>query len=87
MIHKKKILISSNSVWNVVNFRKGVVLELVNRGFEVIVVAPEDNNISELHDLNCKYINMGQDNLSMYKNLLKYCHDNENQVCKSFSHF
>jgi len=62
VIHKKKILISSNSVWNVVNFRKGVVLELVNRGFEVIVVAPEDNNISELHDLNCKYININIDN-------------------------
>ena len=62
MTHKKKILISSNSVWNVVNFRKGVVLELVNRGFEVIVAAPEDNNILKLRDLNCKYININIDN-------------------------
>ena len=29
----------------------------------------------------------GLDNLSIYKNMLKYCYDNEKQVCNSFPHF
>ena len=34
------------------------------------------------------YLNYkGHDNLSMYKNMLKYCYDNEKQVCNSFPHF
>jgi hypothetical protein len=30
---------------------------------------------------------MGQDNLSMFKNLLKYCHESKKQVCDSFTYF
>ena len=32
-------------------------------------------------------IKKGQDNLSIFKNLLKYCHDNKKQVCNSFTYF
>ena len=32
-------------------------------------------------------INLGHDNLSMFKNLLKYRHENKKQVCNSFTYF
>ena len=31
--------------------------------------------------------NMGHDNLSMFKNLLKYRHESKKQVCNSFTYF
>jgi len=57
-----KILISSNTAWNLINFRKGIILELINKDFEVIVVAPNDNYTAKLIDLGCRYINISIDN-------------------------
>ena len=35
-----------------------------------------------------RYINiLGHDNLSMFKNLLKYRHESKKQVCNSFTYF
>ena len=58
----KKIIISANSAWNVVNFRKGIVLELINHGFEVVVVSPKDEYVDKLCDLGCQHININVDN-------------------------
>jgi glycosyltransferase involved in cell wall biosynthesis len=58
----KKIIISANSAWNVVNFRKGIVLELINHGFEVVVVSPKDEYVAKLCDLGCQHINIDIDN-------------------------
>ncbi len=62
MLNNRRIIISSNSVWNIVNFRKGIILEFIDNGFEVIVVAPKDRNISKLYDLGCEYVNINIDN-------------------------
>jgi glycosyltransferase involved in cell wall biosynthesis len=58
----KKIIISANSAWNVVNFRKGIVLELINHGFEVVVVSPKDEYVVKLCALGCQHININVDN-------------------------
>ncbi|MBT5400572.1 glycosyltransferase family 1 protein, partial [bacterium] len=57
-----KIIISSNSAWNVVNFRKGVVMGLISNGFKVIVVSPEDEYVSKLCSFGCAHIRANIDN-------------------------
>ena len=59
---KKKIIICANSAWNVSNFRKGIILELIRNDFEVVVVSPRDDCVSKLCDLGCQYINIHIDN-------------------------
>jgi len=58
----KKIIISANSAWNVINFRKGIVLELINHGFEVVVVSPKDECVAKLCDFGCQHMNINIDN-------------------------
>ena len=58
----KKVLISANSAWNIINFRKGIILEFINNGFEIVVVSPTDNCVSKLYDLGCQHININIDN-------------------------
>jgi len=58
----KKILICSNSAWNLVNFRKGIILELVSNNFEVIVASPKDECVSRFVDFGCQYVSIAIDN-------------------------
>jgi hypothetical protein len=46
-----KILFSVNSVWNLVNFRAGLILALVQAGYEVVAVAPPDEHVSRLRSV------------------------------------
>ena len=66
MIEKKargqKIIITANTTWNLVNFRSGLILKLVENGFEVIAVAPEDGYGKRLKHLGCRYIQLAMDN-------------------------
>ena len=62
MPHKYKIIVSSNSAWNVYNFRKCIILKLINAGFEVVVVSPFDEYASKLCKFGCKYVNVSIDN-------------------------
>ncbi|RUY55803.1 glycosyltransferase family 1 protein, partial [Mesorhizobium sp. M7A.F.Ca.CA.001.13.2.1] len=41
-VARDKIIVSINTSWNVVNFRKGLIEALRSRGYEVVVVAPRD---------------------------------------------
>jgi glycosyltransferase involved in cell wall biosynthesis len=45
----KKILISINTSWNIINFRLGLLQSLQKEGFKIIVLAPKDK-YSELFD-------------------------------------
>jgi glycosyltransferase involved in cell wall biosynthesis len=57
-----KILIAVNSVWNLVNFRAGLIRALVQAGYEVVAVAPADEYVPRLSALGCRYIEMPMDN-------------------------
>jgi glycosyltransferase involved in cell wall biosynthesis len=52
----RRILMSANMAWNVLNFRAGLVRALVGRGYEVIVAAPEDGSAAPLAELGCRHI-------------------------------
>ena len=50
-----KVLLTSNSAWNLVNFRKPVIEALVAAGYEVIAVAPADGNEAELSAMGARF--------------------------------
>ena len=53
-----KVIIVNNTTWNVKNFRKGLVLSLVDRGHKVIVVTPKDKYVGEVLDFGCEHFNI-----------------------------
>ena len=58
----KKILISINTAWNLLNFRAGLIHGLNSSGFEVIALAPQDKYVAELELLGCRFVHLEMDN-------------------------
>lgn len=54
----KKILLTGNTCFAIVNFRMGLLRELMNEGYEIHVLAPLDERVSDLHDLEVTYHEM-----------------------------
>ena len=58
-----RIVLASNTSWNIVNFRANLVRLLIRDGYEVVVVAPYDErHAGEIRDLGCEYVPMPMDN-------------------------
>ena len=58
----KKILISLNTAWNLLNFRAGLIGGLVSSGYEVVAVAPKDEYVVKLELLGCRFVHLEMDN-------------------------
>ena len=74
----KKILISLNTAWNLLNFRAGLIHGLISSGFEVIAVAPQDKYVTELELVGCRFVHLEMDNqgtnpLRDFLLLWRYC--------------
>ncbi|MDX1903946.1 MAG: glycosyltransferase, partial [Thermonemataceae bacterium] len=50
-----KIAIVANTSWNVFNFRKGLVHFLIERGYEVTIIAPRDKYTDEIKKWHITY--------------------------------
>ncbi|RUZ35884.1 glycosyltransferase family 1 protein, partial [Mesorhizobium sp. M7A.F.Ca.CA.001.15.1.1] len=61
-VARDKIIVSINTSWNVVNFRKGLIEALRSRGYEVVVVAPRDAYSSLIAAMGCRYVELDMDN-------------------------
>jgi glycosyltransferase involved in cell wall biosynthesis len=61
-IEKLKIVITTNSSWNVYNFRLGLIRTLLEEGFLVFVIAPKDEYFSKLEQAGIKCFDIGIDN-------------------------
>ena len=59
---KRRVLITANTTWNLVNFRSGLIAALVSRGFDVVAVAPDDEYRDRLRELGCRYVPLNMDN-------------------------
>jgi glycosyltransferase involved in cell wall biosynthesis len=59
---KPKVVLVSNTSWYIYNFRRGLVVSLRERGFEVCVVTPSDEYSPRLVDLGCKHFPITMDN-------------------------
>jgi glycosyltransferase involved in cell wall biosynthesis len=61
-LKQKKIIISLNASWNLVNFRGGLIRALVDAGYEVVAVAPEDEYSPRLTAFGCRYVALPMEN-------------------------
>src|ERR1044072_484102 len=52
----KLIAFVSNSAWSVYNFRLDVIRDLMAKGFEVMVLAPDDEYSADLQKCGCRFI-------------------------------
>jgi glycosyltransferase involved in cell wall biosynthesis len=50
------IVMSANSSWNIVNFRGGLMRALRNRGYRIIVAAPDDKHTSRLAEYGASFV-------------------------------
>jgi glycosyltransferase involved in cell wall biosynthesis len=58
----KLIAFVSNSAWSIYNFRLDVITHLVNQGYEVLVLAPDDEYSTLLQQSGCRFIHVNFDN-------------------------
>jgi glycosyltransferase involved in cell wall biosynthesis len=58
----KKIVISVNTAWNIHNFRSGLVRALSRQGYDVMVMAPDDEYSRRLSPLGCRFKMLPMDN-------------------------
>jgi hypothetical protein len=53
-----KIALVSNSSWSFYKFRKGIIKNLIDLGYEVILMSPKDEFINELLHLGTKFFEL-----------------------------
>ena len=58
----RKIVISSNTAWNIHNFRSGLIKALIRHDYDVTAIAPDDEYSSRVRDLGCRFIGLPMDN-------------------------
>ena len=56
-----KIAIVLNTSWNIYNFRKGLINALMDKGNQVITIAPNDPYSSKLSNMGCEHIPVKMD--------------------------
>ena len=59
---RKKVVITLNTAWNLLNFRAGLIRALVAVGYEVVAVAPADEYAERLSTLGCRFVPLPMDN-------------------------
>src|SRR5437879_1385023 len=57
-----RIVLTSNTSWNVVNFRGSLIRRLCEIGYEVVVVAPPDNHSKKVGLLGARDLPLPMDN-------------------------
>lgn len=58
----KRILISVNTAWNLVNFRSGLIESLIRDGYDVVAVAPRDEYVQQLERMGCRFFDLSMNN-------------------------
>src|SRR4030095_14767182 len=50
------IVIAANSTWNIVNFRTGLIDGLLEAGWRVVALAPDDRSAAALEQLGVEFV-------------------------------
>ena len=68
----KKIIISSNTSWNIYNFRMNLIKELLSRKKEIIILSSRDNYTEKLVEVGCKFceINISRSKVNIVNNFI-----------------
>lgn len=56
-----RIAVVLNTSWNIYNFRKGLINSLIDKGNQVITIAPKDQYTYKLMDMGCRHIPVKMD--------------------------
>ncbi|MCG8440963.1 MAG: glycosyltransferase family 4 protein [Caulobacterales bacterium] len=56
-----KVLLSANTSWNLLNFRRPIIESLVAGGHEVVALAPRDDHSAALEGLGCRFAPLTMD--------------------------
>lgn len=56
-----KIAVVLNTSWNIYNFRKGLIRSLMDKGNQVITIAPKDKFTYKLMEMGCRHIPVKMD--------------------------
>lgn len=75
----KRVVISVNTAWNLVNFRSGLIKALISNGYDVVAVAPRDEFVAQLEKMGCRYYdlpmnNKGTNPIEDFSLFVKYLH-------------
>ena len=62
---KVKVAIAINTSWNILNFRSGIIKELIENGHDVYTISPKDSSTKELEGLGCKSYDISLENSGM----------------------
>ncbi|NGZ06453.1 MAG: glycosyltransferase family 4 protein [Magnetococcales bacterium] len=67
-----RILIASNSAWNIANFRAGLIQAMIHSGYQVDAAAPPDEHVTRVEKLGCRFHPLPIDNngTNPFKDLL-----------------
>jgi glycosyltransferase involved in cell wall biosynthesis len=53
---RRTIAISANASWNLVNFRRPLIMDLVKNGERVVILAPEDEHSARFAELGAEFV-------------------------------
>lgn len=51
-----RVALLVNSSWNILNYRRSLIKALLSANYEVVALAPFDNNVKQLEELGCSYV-------------------------------
>jgi glycosyltransferase involved in cell wall biosynthesis len=57
-----RVAIVINTSWNIYNYRQGLIKSLLDKGVEVIAIAPKDDFSQKLIELGCDFVPLSMDN-------------------------
>lgn len=71
----RKVIIALNTAWNLYNFRAGLILALLEHGYEVVAIAPVDEYAKHLEALGCRFVPVPMDNRGTHpgRDFLLFC--------------
>lgn len=58
----QNIIISSNSAWSLHNYRSGLIKALLENGYNVTAVAPDDDFSGRVRDVGARFVSLPMDN-------------------------
>jgi glycosyltransferase involved in cell wall biosynthesis len=58
----RRVLISSNTAWSIHNFRSGLIRTMIDQGYHVTAVAPDDDYSQRVRALGCDFVSLPMDN-------------------------
>ncbi len=57
----RHIILTANTAWNILNFRRPLILALLKDGHRITVLAPADESVSDLKEMGCRFIPLKMD--------------------------